>query len=121
MQRRLLLLPLLGCCANPAILRAQIVAIQRIPYGSPLIDSLPAIQFPRGGTYTAIIQGGGLAKVTAFSASNSNVSGVVISATDQRVTVQVSSTAIAENDTAHAPIPAVFFSLLTPSGSISSG
>jgi hypothetical protein len=95
----------------PAGLYAQIGSIQRDLYNSPLIDSVLRNQFPRGGSYTAVIQGSGLAHVTAFGASDPNVSGSVTSAADTRVTVQISSTAVKEGQTASAPIPGVSFTL----------
>src|ERR1035441_6784910 len=105
----------------PQTLLGQISSIQRIVYGSPLIDSVPSNQFPRGGTYTAVIQGAGLDKVTGLVASNPNVTGTVSSATASMVTVQISSTPVAQDSTASAPIPSVSFALLTSSGSIPSG
>jgi len=105
----------------PQTLLGQIASIQRIVYGSPLIDSLPRNQFPRGGGYTAVIQGAGLDQVTGFVASNPNVTGAVTSKTASTVTVNMSSTPVAQGSTATAPIPAVSFLLLTPSGPISSG
>jgi len=116
---RFLILVALLTSAEPV--SAQIASIQRISYGYPLIDSLPTNQFPRGGAYTAIIQGSGLKNATGFTASNSNVTGVVSSVADNAVTVQLSSTAVQENDTADAPIPDVSFALQTLSGSINSG
>ncbi len=104
---------------------AQIFSIQRITYGSPLIDSLPVNQFPRGNLsgdyYTAVIQGTGLSEVTGFSASNPNVSGTVTSATDSTVTVQISSTSVPLNYTQNAPISSVSFVLQAPRGSVDSG
>src|ERR1035437_6281456 len=85
--------------------QGQVSSLQRIVYGYPLIDSLPRNQFPRGGTYTAIIQGGGLSQVNGFISSNPNVTGSVSAATASSVTVQITSTSVAENQTASAPIP----------------
>jgi hypothetical protein len=99
----------------------QITSIQRKTYGSPLIDSVPVTWFPRGGSYTAVIRGIGLANVTGFAASDSRVSGSILSKTDTDVTVQISSTAVDQGDTANARIPAVSFALQTSSESISSG
>jgi hypothetical protein len=100
---------------------AQISSIQRITYNSLLIDSLPGTQFPRGGTYTAVIDGTGLADVTGFSASDPNVTGSVVSATDTQVTVQITSTPVPPGQTQLAPIPGVGFSLLLGSLVLSSG
>lgn len=95
-------------------LSAQISSISRIFYGYPLIDSLPGNQFPRGGGYTAIVGGFGLANVTGFQASDPRVTGYVISATDTAVTMELSSTPV--NDPQDAPIPSVSFSLIDNTG-----
>ena len=122
-MRRFQLLPLL--LVFPAGLSAQIFSIQRSLYGSPLIDAVLRNQFPRGGSYTATIQGTGLSHVTGFASSDPRVTGTVTSAADAVVTVQISSSPVSCNesgcDKAHAPIPGVSFSLQTPSGPISSG
>lgn len=102
-------------------LNAHIVSIQRILYGSLLIDSVPRNQFPRGASYTAIVQGAGLRQATGFTASDPNVTGYVTSATDTDVAIQISTPAVGEGNTASAPIPSVSFTLQTPSGVISSG
>jgi pimeloyl-ACP methyl ester carboxylesterase len=109
---------LLSASAFSPNLHGQIFSIHRILYGSPLIDSLPTNQFPRGGGYTATIQGFGLKNVTSFLASDLNVSGSVTSVSDTSVTVQISSTSVKENHTASAPILGVSFELLQtpPSG-----
>jgi hypothetical protein len=98
----------------------EISSIQRITYESPLIDSLPPNQFPRGGTYTAIIQGSGLASMDSFSTPNANVTGTVISATDTQVNVLIASTPVKEDDTVDAPIPSVSFDLSSSLGSLDS-
>ncbi len=111
-------------CANASVIavkKAQVDSIERIQYGSPLIDSLPGNEFPRGGTYTAVIRGVGLLGVNAFAASSSAITGSIISATDTEVTVQVSSTPVPENDTVDAPILGVSFTLSSAAGSTSSG
>src|SRR5664280_2299720 len=107
---------LLFILAAPMCLSAQIFAIDRITYGSPLIDSVPASQFPRGGSYTAIVWGIGLSDVTEFVASDPRVGGYVISASDGAVTVQISSTPVNDGDTQDAPIPSVSFSLIDKDG-----
>src|ERR1019366_8763086 len=94
--RRFLRLSPLLLFILPAGLHAQIASIQRQLYGSPLIDSVPGNQFPGGGRYTAVIQGGGLANVTGFVATNLNVTGTVRSASDTAVTAQISSTPVKE-------------------------
>lgn len=95
-----------------------ISSIQRVTYGSPLIDSVPRNQFPRGGSYSAVIQGAGLKQVTGFLASDPQVTGSVSSASDTIVLVQISSTSVTEANAAAAPIGGVSFTLLQtpPSG-----
>ena len=121
LHHRLFSFFLLSLAAAPEALNAQIASIERKLYGSALIDSVPRNHFPRGGSYTAVIHGSGLAHVTGFVASDPNVSGSVTSPSDASVTVQISSTAVEDGDTANAPIPGVTFTLVTSSGSIPSG
>ncbi len=105
----------LVCCfllATLAGLKAQVSSMQRATYGSPLIDSVPKNQFPRGGSYSATIQGAGLQHVTGFVCSDSRVSGSVFSATDAAVMVTLSSVPVPEAETTTAPIPALSFTLL---------
>src|SRR5271166_6050130 len=85
-------------------------------YGSPLIDSVPPSQFPRGGSYTAIIQGSGLQDATSFVASDPNIAGFVTSASDPVVTVQLSSTSVPDGDKQNAPILGVAFALIDSMG-----
>jgi hypothetical protein len=113
---RLLMFCLFLPFAFPSQLVCQsIFSIQRVVYGSPLIDSVPLTQFPRGGWYQAVIQGSGLVNVTSFITSDPNVSGFVTSVSDTQVTVSVGSTSVKDGDKIDAPIPNVSFALLDSS------
>ncbi len=91
----------------------QITSIERVPQGSPMVDSLPTNQFPRGGSYLAVIEGFGLLDVGRFVSSEPWVQGRLLSFSDTRLLVEITSTKVSEANKAFAPIPGVSFTLFT--------
>jgi hypothetical protein len=87
-------------------------SISRIIYGYPKIDSLPFNEFPRGGSYTAVVSGSCLSGATGLQATSPAVTVSLLSVSDKDLTVQISSTTVPDGQTQLAPIPGVGFTVL---------
>lgn len=88
-----------------------VTVVERDTHDSELLDPLPPTHLPRGGTYEVSVRGTRLGDVNTVRTNSVDVTGSVLSVSDTLVRISITSTAVAEGDTALAPIPAVLVSL----------
>jgi hypothetical protein len=91
-------------------------SLNRSPVGTEHLDTVPTNQFPRGGSYGATVHGTGFCLVRSIAFSDPLVSGHVESVSDTMLAIRLSSSRVAEGDTASAAIPGVSFTLTQVDG-----
>lgn len=95
----------------------QVLSLNRIPYGSTLIDAVDSGQFPRGGTYLATVGGVGIENANGFVVDDPHIFGhIVDSPGPGLVTVMIGSDAVGGGETHLAQILDVPFLLTTDLG-----